>query len=214
VSFLCDALQTLGAGVNSIAATLGGKAAAPTASAEARAADEKRGIRNARITTLVVGLVTTVLALGAATYAQRGGQTIFDMLPRMFNMFLGPLAVLFMTGMFFRRATTWTAIFSILATQLFSMTWSWWNEVPGLLEKLRLPGAAAWWIGILGWNESGAMRTPSVMLAIFVPVAAGLLLSAATAWLFGRDGQPGAEWTWKKVVGRDGAESADRETKV
>lgn len=200
VSFLCDALQTLGSGVNSIAAIISRD------TAQHGGGPEAQRIRFARISTLFVGALTTVLAVGAAYYALHSKATIFDMLPRMFNMFLGPLAVMFMIGMFYRRATPSLTITVVLVTQLMSSLWSWWGEVPGLLNRFGLMGAAERWTSILGTmpNAAGEMvpRTPSVLLAVFMPVAFGLLLGAIASLLFGRDDHPGVAFTWKNVLSR------------
>jgi hypothetical protein len=124
------------------------------------------------------------------------------MMPRMFNMFLGPLAVLFMIGMFYRRATPGVAIGVVLATQLMSTLWSWWGEVPALLARIGLSSAAAAWTSILGVDAAGKLRTPSVMLAVFVPVIFGLALGAVASWLFGRRDHAGVEYTWRNVLRR------------
>lgn len=200
VSFLCDALQTLGSGVNSIAAIISRD------TAQHGGGPEAGRIRFARISTLFVGTLTTVLAVGAAYYALHSKATIFDMLPRMFNMFLGPLAVMFMIGMFYRRATPGLTIAVVLITQFVSSLWSWWGEVPNLLNRVALPAAAERWTSILGTMQNAAgetvPRTPSVLLAVFAPVAFGLLLGAIGSKLFGRDDHPGVAFTRKSVLSR------------
>lgn len=200
VSFLCDALQTLGSGVNSIAAIISRDTAQHGGGAEAGR------IRFARISTLFVGGLTTCLAVVAAYLVSETGNTIINMLPKMFNMFLGPLAVLFMIGMFYRRATPGLAIAVVLFTQLASTTWSWWPEIAGLLAKLGLNDAAEAWVSIFGTmvNDKGLVvpRPPSVMLAIFAPVAFGLLLGAVVSALFGSNDHKGVAFTWKSVLSR------------
>jgi SSS family solute:Na+ symporter len=194
VSFLCDALQTLGSGVNSIAATI-------TRDTQQQRGDS--GIRSARITTLFVGTLTTVLAIGGCYYAQRSGSSIIDMMPRMFNMFLGPLAVMFMVGMFYRRATAAVLLGVVSATLFMSVVWSWWGEVPSVLAGIGMTEAAEWWTSLHGIDTAtGKLRTPSVMLAIFAPTVFGLLLGAVASLLFGRTDHPGIEYTWRNVLRR------------
>ncbi|MBI3468559.1 MAG: hypothetical protein HY000_36620 [Planctomycetes bacterium] len=195
VSFLCDALQTVGSGVNSIAAIV-------TRDAQQHGGGAAGSVRAARLITLAVGAVTSVLAVGACYYALHTGSSIIDMMPRMFNMFLGPLAVLFMIGMFYRRATASVAIGSVLLTQLMSTLWSWWGEVPALLTRVGLSGAAEAWISVLGVDAAGMLRTPSIMLAIFTPVVFGLLVGGVASLLFGRRGHAGSEYTWRNVLRR------------
>jgi SSS family solute:Na+ symporter len=182
VSFLCDSLQTLGSGVNSIAAIISRDTAQHGGGAEAQR------IRFARLSTLVVGGLTTLLAVLAAFVVSKTGNTILNMLPKMFNMFLGPLALLFMIGMFYRRATAGVAIVVVLLTQLVSTTWSWWPEIAGLLVKFGVTGVST--------------QPPSVMLAIFAPVAFGLVLGAVASRLFGRDDHPGVAFTRRAVLSR------------
>ena len=198
VSFLCDALQTLASGVNSIAAIVGRDAV------DHGGGPAAGRMRFARATTVVVGVATTVVAVAAAAFAMRSGSSIFDMLPRIFNMFLGPLAVLFMVGMFVRRATAGTALFTVAVTLACAVAWSWWGEVPGLLGRLGLPAAAEWWTGLLG-TANGRPRTPSVWLAIAAPVAFGLVVGCLAAAACGRREHPGVHYTWRAIMRRPAA---------
>jgi SSS family solute:Na+ symporter len=197
VSFLCDAMQTLGSGVNSIAAVV-----AKDVMGDLKVADKGGGVRSARLVTLGVGAVSTVLAVLAAGYAMHASKSIFDMLPRMFNMFLGPLAVMFMIGMFYRRATAPVILSVVLITQIFSTTWSWWGEVPLLLDFVGMDGLIEGWTSILGVDSTGKLRTPSVMLAVAAPVLFGLAIGAVLSRLFGREQHPGVELTWRAVMRR------------
>lgn len=199
VSFLCDAMQTLASGVNSIAAVVTDDVA------KRRPRGTAGELWSARLATVGAGAVATVLAVLAASFAMRQGKTIFDMLPRMFNMFLGPLACLFMIGIFFRRATGPVVFVTVLLTQVFSTAWSWWGEVPVLLRRLGLDELAGRWIDILGLDSSGNPRTPSVMLAIAVPAAVGLAGGWLLSVLFGRSHHPGTEYAWRAVMHRPAA---------
>jgi solute:Na+ symporter, SSS family len=190
VSFLCDALQTLSAGVNSIAAAVGGDSHSKGPEAG------RRGVLRARLTTLLIGAAVTTAALGAACYARAAGKTIFDMLPRVYNLFLSPLAVMFMIGMFYRRATAGVALGVVGVTLAFSTAWSWWGEVPRALDWLGLDAAAGWWTSILGSGADGRPRTPTVLLAIAAPALFGLAIGAIASKLFGRRGHKGEAYTW------------------
>jgi SSS family solute:Na+ symporter len=194
VSFLCDAMQTLGSGVNSIAAIINRDIAQH---GDARLA---RSVRSARFTTLAVGFVASLLAVMAAGYALHSKNTIFDMLPRMFNMFLGPLAIMFMIGMFYRRATGGVVLAVTLITQVVSSLWSWWGDVPVVLDYIGLPQAAEAWTSILGVESTGKLRIPSVMLAVAGPTVFGLILGAIASALFGRSQHPGADYTRRAVL--------------
>lgn len=202
VSFLCDAMQTLGSGVNSIAAIVTSDVARGNGQA-----NNGGGVRWARLVTLGAGAVATVLAVLAASFAMQANKTIFDMLPRMFNMFLAPLAVMFMVGMFSRRATATVILPVVFCTQIFSTVWSWWGEVPLVLSWLGLDSLAASWISILGVDSSGTPKTPSVLLAVAVPALLGLLAGGVLNWLFGRREHAGTEFTWWAVLRRPAREA-------
>jgi SSS family solute:Na+ symporter len=194
VSFLCDALQTLSSGVNGIAAAVGGdtKAESPQSG--------KVGLLRARLTTLAVGALATVLAVAAAGIALAAGRTIFDLLPRMYNLFLGPLAALFLTGMFFRRATARVALVVVATTLVVSVVWSWWSEVPMLLRAFGLEGAAERWTGILGKDADGAPKAPTIYLAIAAPAVFGIVFGGICSALFGRDQHPGVAYSRREVL--------------
>jgi SSS family solute:Na+ symporter len=197
VSFLCDAMQTVVSGVNSISAII-------MQDVRGRIKREKplNEMRLARWITLGVGIGTTLLALWAATFAINSGHTIFDMLPRMFNMFLGPLAVMFILGMFARRVTGSVLFPVILITQIFSSLWSWWIEIPQLCHFLGLDRLAEYWPTILGVDPSGKMRGPSVMLAIGMPCVFGIALGFLAGLVAGRREHPGTKFTWRAVLSR------------
>ena len=196
VSFLCDAMQTIVSGVNSISAVI-----TQDVSERREAESDRAGVRLARLVTVGVGSGTTLLALLAATFAMRSGHTIFDMLPRMFNMFLGPLASMFILGMFCRRATAAVILPSVLVTQLFSSLWSWWGEMPWLFNQLGLSGLAEFWPQILG-VDGDKMRTPSVMLAIAMPCLFGLAFGWLLSLIAGRREHAGMAYTWREVLRR------------
>jgi solute:Na+ symporter, SSS family len=197
VSFLCDAMQTVVSGVNSIAAII-------TQILRERVVhhSDQLEIRLARGVTFAVGIFTTLLALGAAMFAIRTGHTIFDMMPRMFNMFLGPLAAMFVLGMFCQRVTAAIILPVTLVTQLFSTIFSWWAEVPLACRFVGLNGLAEFWPTILGIEPDGRLRAPSVMLAVGVPCLFGIALGWLVSLAVGRRDHAGAAFTWRAVLSR------------
>jgi solute:Na+ symporter, SSS family len=200
VSFLCDAMQTVVSGVNSIAAII----TQVLRERVVRHSDQLE-MRLARGVTLGVGILTTLLALWAAMFALRSGHTIFDMLPRMFNMFLGPLAAMFILGMFCPRVTAAVVLPVTLVTQFFSSVFSWWAEVPHLCRLVGLHRLAEFWPTILGVYKDGdviKLHTPSVMLAVGVPCLFGIGLGWAVSLVAGRREHPGTAFTWRAVLSR------------
>jgi SSS family solute:Na+ symporter len=173
--FLCDAMQTLDSGVNSITA-VGTK----DLFARLFPGSAPRGeLAFARLLTIFVGLAVTVMAYGVAYNAEHSGLNIVDQMPRRFNMFLGPLASLFFIGMFLPRCTSRTAIPAVLCGLAVSIVWSWWKEL------------------------FGTSYSPTITLAIGVPAGTSFLLAAVLGLLFeGRRDHPGREYTWRAIMRR------------
>jgi SSS family solute:Na+ symporter len=196
VSFLCDAMQTLVSGVNSISAIIT-KDVTDHRGPSARLNE----LWLARAVTVFVGVASTGLALAAGKFALNAGHTIFDMLPRMFLMFLGPMGAMFMVGMFFRRATPRVILATVLITQAFSFLWSWWAEIPALAGQMGLTSLAEYWPSILGYDGE-VLRKPSVMLAVGAPGLFGIVLGGLLSLLFGNSNHLGTAYTWRAVLSR------------
>jgi SSS family solute:Na+ symporter len=201
VSFLCDAMQTVVSGVNSIAAMI-----TQIARDHLTNHSDALEMRLARAVTMGVGIFTTLLAVGAAAFAIRSGHTIFDMMPRMFNMFLGPLAAMFILGMFCRRMTAGVILPVIIITQLFSTLYSWWAEIPWLCQQVGLTRLAEYWPTILGTyvDSHGVLKlhAPSVMLAVGLPCLVGIGLGWLASLVAGRSEHAGTKFTWRDVLNR------------
>jgi len=199
-SFLCDAMQTLVSGVNSISAI------ATTDVLERAFPQRTRELTDlqlARWVTVGVGLVATILAYLLAYFALQEKATIVDLMPRTFNMFLGPLASLFIIGMFVPRATGRTAFVAVMLAMAASFTWSWWPQIPNMLASLGLDGVAEGWKGILGVDSTGKPKGPTIMLAIGAPCVFGVTLAAVLSYLFDRGGDhPGKAYSWLSVTRR------------
>ena len=175
-NFLCDAMQTLVSGVNSVTAVASQDVLergrhTPTT-------DRKR-LLTARVLTLVLGIITSVVAVGVASLAQSSGKNIIDLMPRTFNMFLGPLGSLFLIGMFLPRVTARTATPAVLAALAVSICWSYCKELFGTSYDL------------------------SISLAIAVPCCTGILLAFLLSLVFDSGGEhSGREYTWWAVMRR------------
>ena len=172
---LCDAMQTLVSGVNSISAVFSGDL-------YGRLRPRRRALLSdfgfARWLTVIVGIVVTLLGSGVAYLARQSGRNIIDMMAPAFNMFLGPLASLFLIGMFQRcdgRAATAAVICSIL----ISFLWSYWQILFNTVYQ------------------------PTITLATAVPYLSSFVIAA----LLGRiirtpPGYEGLEYTWSAVMRR------------
>ncbi|MBL8825777.1 MAG: hypothetical protein JNM18_02240 [Planctomycetaceae bacterium] len=197
VSFLCDAMQTLVSGVNSIAATI-----------TTSVSDERRGgwseMILARAVVLIVGVITTGLAIFGASVMLNMGRSIFDMLPKMFNLFLGPLAALFITGMFVTRARARTALIAVACAMVFSFTWSWWSEIALMLEWAGCESLAESWINVFGRDAlTQKPRVPTPMLAVATPCVVGVVLAMLLSRFEPQGPHSGTPYSWRETMRRE-----------
>ncbi len=172
---LCDAMQTLVSGVNSISAVF-------TADIFGRLyPDGQRRwseLNLAKMLTIVVGLLVTGLGIAVAYLARHSGRNIIDMMAPAFNMFLGPLAALFLIGMFL-KCTARVAIPAVLCGVVISFVWSYWKEL------------------------FGTSYQPSITLATAVPYLASFLIAAVLGRFVKKNPDyPGLAYTWSAVMRR------------
>jgi SSS family solute:Na+ symporter len=188
-NFLCDAMQTLVSGVNSITAVATQDVLQHSAMAK-DGVPSKLGV--ARKLTLVLGALTTVIALIVAALSASSGKNIFDLMPKTFNMFIGPLGSLFLMGMFLPRVTGRTAVPAVLAAVGVSVIWNYWKAI------LSIP--AVW--GVAGrWFEEPFDL--SIMWSYGVACVSGLLFGIVFSLLFENGGDhPGRQYTWWAVMKR------------
>ncbi len=175
-NFLCDAMQTLVSGVNSVTAVASQDVVEHGLLAPR---SNKSRLGTARMLTLALGIGTTFIGLGVARLAQSSGKNIVDLMPRTFNMFLGPLASLFLIGMFLPRVTGRTVTPAALVALGVSIAWSYCRELFGTAYDL------------------------SINLAIVVPCVTAFAVAWLLSLLFdsGAD-HPGKNYTWRTVMHR------------
>ncbi|MBL9085385.1 MAG: hypothetical protein JNK76_26510 [Planctomycetales bacterium] len=212
-NFLCDGMQTLVSGVNSMAAVVT-KDIFGHAGPEEGTSDRKQ-LRFARMLTLGIGLLCTFFAWAAASYmaSNEGRFNIIDLLPR-FNMFLGPLGCLMFIGMFLPRVRARTALISIGVSLLISGIWTWWRELWGVVYWLRatpegLDGAATfldWYKGMFGTEAPLSISWATAMPCIF-----GFVTAWGLSHLLDDAGDhPGRAYSWSAVMKRPApAETAE-----
>lgn len=201
--FLCDAMQTLVSGVNSITAVATKDVLDRIFPERARGKSE---LALARGVTVALGVLVTLLAVGVAENVQHSGRNIVDLMPRSFNMFLGPLASLFLIGMFLPHCTSRSAIPAVLCGLVASITWSYWAELPSLFSWLGMTDFAKQWTNILGTELRGdkqVPKVPTITLAIAFPYLCSFTLAAIFGILLdgGRE-NPGRQFTWLAVMRR------------
>jgi len=176
-AFLCDAIQTLESGVNAITAV-----ATKDVVPRLRQGGERvfTDLTVARVLTVVIAILVTGNAYFVMHVARHYDLNLIDMMPKFFNLFVGPLAATFIVGMFVPRATTRSILPALVVGLATSILWSWWKQIFG--------------------TES----SPSPLLAIAIPCCTTVGLATALSFLI-ESGQPhpGQNYLWKAVVSRD-----------
>ncbi|MSR58104.1 MAG: hypothetical protein EXS05_10560 [Planctomycetaceae bacterium] len=173
---LCDAMQTLVSGVNSISAVFTGDLSVRLQGGGAKRFAE---LNLARLLTVLVGLLVTALALALAWKTRQHPETnIMQMMAPAFNMFLGPLASLFLIGMFLKVSAR-AAVPAVLCSVVISFIWSYWKEL------------------------FGSRYEPTFTLSIGVPYLSSFAIAALLGPLVDR-GTPhaGQDYTWRAVMRR------------
>ncbi|QDU26340.1 Sodium/glucose cotransporter [Anatilimnocola aggregata] len=173
-AFLCDAIQTLESGVNAITA-VATKDLIPRKGL-AKETDSQQ-LSLARVLTVFISLFVTGAAYGIAYLQVVYNLTLVDMMPKFFNMFVGPLAAMFFTGMFVPRATTRSILPAAIFGLALSIVWSWWEA-----------------IFQTSWR-------PTIFLSIAVPCLSTVLMAAILSFIVERGGKhSGSGFTWWAIV--------------
>jgi len=172
---LCDAMQTLVSGVNSISAVF---TTDIVGHLHSRGQKWLSDYGLAKILTVILGVVVTIMGLGVAYLTRQAGRSIVEMMGPAFNMFLGPLAALFLIGMF-QKCRSGSAIAAVLLGVVISFLWSYWKDLFGTK-----------------WE-------PTFTLSTAVPYVSSFLL-AAIFGLFEKAApdDPRLEYTWFSVMRR------------
>lgn len=170
---LCDAMQTLVSGVNSISAVF------TTDVFERLYKGEKKWLSDvgfAKILTTVIGLLVTCTAIGVAYFAQHSKRNIIDMMAPAFNMFLGPLASLFLIGMFLKCRGN-SALTGTVCGMIISFIWSYWRDL------------------------FGTSYHPSITLTTAVPYLSSFIIAAVVSQFETKDPSfSGLAYTWSAVM--------------
>jgi SSS family solute:Na+ symporter len=188
-AFLCDAIQTLESGVNAITAVVAKDVLARQVRPEEFASGQ---LHAARRLTLLITLLVTLAAFCVAFLQETYNLSLVDMMPKFFNMFVGPLAALFFVGMFVPRATTRSVLPAVFCGLALSVVWSWWEAVATLWPA---------WGEILGKDAAGNFKRPTIFLAIALPCVTTVALGWLLSLLVERGGtNHGSHYTWWAVL--------------
>jgi solute:Na+ symporter, SSS family len=160
-AFLCDAIQTLEAGANAIAAVVSQDLLPNRRQTDAAAKEEN--LRFARGITFVITLFVTAFAYVVAYVQQSRGYSIVDMMPKFFNLFVGPLAGMFFVGMFLRRCSGRAIVPAALLGLAVSILWSWWEVLidPDVRLTIALSTAIPYAVTVIAAAILGVLLPPS-----------------------------------------------------
>jgi solute:Na+ symporter, SSS family len=175
-AFLCDAIQTLESGVNAITAVVTNDLVPKLRQGGKRWWSD---LAVARGLSILITVLVTANAYFVANRVQALGDTLIEMMPKFFNMFVGPLSGMFIVGMFIPRCTARSVLPAAVLGLITSIFWSWWREIFNV--------------------EVG----PTFLLAIAVPCMTTITLSAVLSLLV-ESGQPhpGLDYTWWSILRR------------
>ncbi len=186
-AFLCDAIQTLESGVNGITAvvvkdfltrTLKTNDSDLRPDLQADAETGASSLRVVRWLTIVIALLVAANACLVAFVQQRQPDlNIVDMMPKFFNMFVGPLSAMFFIGMFLPRCSARSVIPAVIFGISYAVFWSWCDVILGSPDRL----AFAWAIAI------------PCMTTFFTAALLGMLVEP-------RRSHGGSDYNWWAVV--------------
>jgi SSS family solute:Na+ symporter len=178
-AFICDAMQTLESGVNAITAVVTNDVVPRLRQGKPRLVGDLvfARIMSVLITTLATSNAFFVSYIAESFKAPGRESNLVDMMPKFFNMFVGPLAALFFTGMFLPRCTGRSAIPAVATGLSVSIFWSWYPEIFHTTAR------------------------PTFALAIAVPCLVTITTAAVLGLLVERGGpHAGQQFTWIAVV--------------
>jgi SSS family solute:Na+ symporter len=183
-AFLCDAIQTLESGVNAATAVatkdlIYHRAEKSTVRKESRPveASSTAQLTVARFLTVGITAFVTGTAYGVAYIQRTYGLSLVDMMPKFFNMFVGPLAAMFFVGMFLPRCTTRSVFPAALCGLAISVVWSWWEYI--FRTETR----------------------PTIFLSVALPCVSTFVIAALLSLIVDRSGRhSGSNYTWRAVV--------------
>lgn len=175
-AFICDAMQTLESGVNSITAVVTADIVPRLRQGRPRILSE---LTFARLMTVVITAIVTSSAYVVTRIAIVNDLTLVGMMPKFFNLVVGPLAALFVIGMFLPRCTARSAIPAVVMGLSVAVCWSWYGVIFGVPEE----------------------KCPTPFLAICVPWFTTISVAAGLSILIERGGfHTGWNFTWFTVV--------------
>lgn len=173
-ALIAAAMSSIDSGVNSVSAVI-------TTDFFARLFPEGKArmseLALARLLTFLIGLISTGVACGVAYIVISREINIFEVMQPAFNMFLGPLAALFVIGMFLPSCTAKSALPATTFSIALAVLWSYWKPIFGT-----------------DW-------VPPFPLATGVPFLVSVSTAGILALLFEKGGpEAGTEYSWFEMM--------------
>jgi SSS family solute:Na+ symporter len=175
-AFICDAMQTLESGVNAITAVVTNDVVPRLRHGRPRILSD---LTFARVMTVVIAVIVTANAyfVTQRSLDPERHLTLVDMMPKFFNLIVGPLAAFFFTGMFLPRCTARSVIPAVLMGLTVSVLWSWYPEI------------------------FQVKNGPTPFLATAVPCLTSVTTAFVLSFLVERGGpHAGLDFTWSAIV--------------
>jgi SSS family solute:Na+ symporter len=173
-AFLCDAIQTLEAGVNAVTVVVTNDLLPRLSRSRERSVG---GLKTARWLSIVIAVLVTANAYWVANRYRTVQETLAAMMPKFFNLFVGPLASLFIIGMFLPRCTARSAVPAVGCSFGLAVVWCWWTEIFGTETR------------------------PTFLLAIAVPCLTSVSVAWLLSWVVERgDAHSGRSYTWRAIT--------------
>ena len=180
------AMSSLDSGVNSVSAVL-------TIDVVGRLRplrDQSEELRLARGITLAVGLICTALAWIMLSIPQH--YNIIGITARTFNCALGPLASMFLAGMFLRRSGQTAVVVAALFGLAVAISAAWWVELNWALGLTQFSTLAA---------ATDNLRGPSPFLITPMATTAAFLTAWLLSWVIpDKRSEEKPPMTWWQVV--------------
>lgn len=138
----------------------------------------------ARYVTLIAGVITTALGIlvnyWMTSVVDRSQVAIIELMQRGFNLFLGPLASLFLMGMFLPRCRTRSALLGVFSGMLAGVLWAYYPEI---------------------FQPKDKQRVPTFTLSVAFPCAVACAVGWLASWFDpkGKD-HPARRFTWREIM--------------
>ena len=181
------AMSSLDSGINSVAAVF------TVDIARRRNPDmtEPAALRLARKLSLIVGVTCTATAY--VMYLLPSDYNIIGVAARTFNLALGPLGIMFIAGLFFRRVGQRAILVGVAGSLLIAVITAWYVEL-------------AWLFGFTSYESfevtQANMNGPSPFLITPFATVGGLLIALVASFFWPNTNPQTEQYLWRSIVNR------------